>query len=114
MCDYGSLVNLASEGKTPGLVRAVGMSKNGLQGRAAECLWPISFSESLWRHRWDNQLIAAWEIVTAMKQHNVIVMAVNMVRRNPRFIGTWQLERTGCNETIGVLKPLVPAEKPSA
>lgn len=90
MCDYGSLVNLASEGKTPGLVRIVGMSKDGLQGRAAECLWPISFSESLRRHRWDKQLIAAWEIVTVMKQHNVMVMAFNVVRRNLRFIDTWQ------------------------
>lgn len=66
------------------------MSKIGLQGRAAECLWPISFTESLWRHRWDSQLRATWEIVTVMKQHNVMVIAVNMVRRKRRFIGTWK------------------------
>ena len=90
MCDYGSLVNLASEGKTLGLVRAVGMGKIALRGRAAECPWPIGFSESLWRHRWDSQLITTWETVTVMKQHNVMVMAANMVRRTPRFICTWQ------------------------
>lgn len=90
MCDYGSLVNLASEGKSLGLVRAVGMGKIGLRGRAAECPWPISFSESLWRHRWDSQLITTWETVTVMKQHNVMFMAVNVVRRKLRFIGTWQ------------------------
>jgi hypothetical protein len=90
LCDYGSLVNLASEGKTLGLVRAMGMGKIGLLGRAAECLWPISFSESLQRHRWDSQLIPTWEAVTVMKQHKVMGMAVNMVRRKLRFIGTWQ------------------------
>lgn len=73
MCHDDSLVHRASEGKTPGVVRAVGRSPFGLRRKAAECLWPIDFSGGVWRHRWENLLKVTGDTVMVMKLHKVMV-----------------------------------------
>ena len=51
----------------------MGRSRFGLLRKAGECLWPIDFSEGLWRHRGENLSEVTGETVMVMKLHKVMV-----------------------------------------